>query len=817
MPQLSDTRFQPEAARRMREAIADAGGIEVFAVGRLDARGKVLDVEIHCRGNDGAVPALLSRPKPGDIVVHNHPNGVMQASGADMHLATLYGEDGVGFVIVDNAVSKALWVVEPLKKERKKIAASEIDEIFRVRLPEVLPGHEPRESQIAMAHAVADALNEGRIAVLEAGTGTGKSLAYLVPAALWAVANESKVAIATYTIALQEQLVGTDIPMLERLGIPAVSALLKGRSHYVCRRQLGEALQDPALFESHGAVLEALASFVETAQEGSQQDFGHTIPDELWEAVGSDHDKTLRARCPHFDRCFYYGARRRAATAHVLVVNHHLVLADLALKGMTGGDGVLPRFDRLVLDEGHHLEDAATSLFKEQVSSDAITRALTPLVARKKRPGALARLQHKWARHDATGPSWSERIDRAIPLVEDAIRSTPDAMEELSVTALVEEPTRRITDDLRLTPIWTGGIEPVLRGQVDKLQRVCSALQAIEGPLSQLEDEEKATLVQPLFDLQRAIRRLDEHAQVLGRAMGSGDEEVRWIEAATYRGVPRARVCVGPVDVGPLLRERVLDALETVVLTSATLTVGGSFDHFKRQMALEPDFALVTAVYESPFDYREQAVLALPRDVPHVDDPDFEEECARAIVGLLRTSGGGAFVLSTSHRLLKSLHDRVARDLGDELPLLVQGQAPRTVLLDRFRASGRAVLFGADSFWEGVSVAGESLRLVVIPRLPFRVPTHPVEEARTERLERMGMDPFRVDSLPRAALRLRQGAGRLIRTRTDHGAVVVLDRRIVDRWYGRTFLGSLPAMHRLTGSLAGMMPDVHPFVVRRET
>jgi ATP-dependent DNA helicase DinG len=261
----------------------------------------------------------------------------------------------------------------------------------------------------------------------------------------------------------------------------------------------------------------------------------------------------------------------------------------------------------------------------------------------------------------------------------------------------------------------------------------------------------------------------------------------------------------------------VLDALETVVLTSATLTVGGSFDHFKRQMALEPDFALVTAVYESPFDYREQAVLALPRDVPHVDDPDFEDECARAIVDLLRTSGGGAFVLSTSHRLLRSLHDKVARELGDELLLLVQGQAPRTVLLDRFRSSGRAVLFGADSFWEGVSVAGESLRLVVIPRLPFRVPTHPVEEARTERLERMGMDPFRVDSLPRAALRLRQGAGRLIRTKTDHGAVVVLDRRIVDRWYGRTFLGSLPEMSRLTGSLAGMMPDVHPFVARRET
>jgi ATP-dependent DNA helicase DinG len=271
------------------------------------------------------------------------------------------------------------------------------------------------------------------------------------------------------------------------------------------------------------------------------------------------------------------------------------------------------------------------------------------------------------------------------------------------------------------------------------------------------------------------------------------------------------------VDVGPLLRERVLDALETVVLTSATLTVGGSFDHFKRQMALEPDFALITAVYESPFDYREQAVLALPRDVPHVDDPDFEDECARAIVDLLRTSGGGAFVLSTSHRLLRSLHDKVARELGDELLLLVQGEAPRTVLLDRFRTSGRAVLFGADSFWEGVSVAGESLRLVVIPRLPFRVPTHPVEEARTERLERMGMDPFRVDSLPRAALRLRQGAGRLIRTKTDHGAVVVLDRRIVDRWYGRTFLGSLPEMSRLTGSLAGMMPDVHPFVARRET
>jgi ATP-dependent DNA helicase DinG len=840
----SDTRFNLAAARAWRREIAEAGGIELFAIGRLDEGGKVAQVEVLCRGQKGAVPALMTRPRAGEVVIHNHPSGVVEASDADMHLAGMYGEDGVGVVITDNDCRVALWVVEPLVREPVPVDEADVRHFFDIALPKSMPDAEAREGQLAMALAVTAAMNGDQIAVLEAGTGTGKSLAYLVPAVLWAIGNESKVAVATYTIALQAQLATSDIPLLRRAGLEFRHAVVKGRSNYVCRRRLAETLQT-ALDDTDGdtgqrRLLADLVQWAEAADEGTRQDLAVPVDEELWERIESDHDQTLRARCPHFDTCFYYRARRAAADAHLLVVNHHLLLADLVVKSDSGGEGVLPRYRRVVLDEGHHLEDAATGLFQSRLTDRAIQRAVTPLLDRRKRRGALSRLHKRFTAKDS--PLWpaareelSRHIDilkRVLPRVKDG---APLWLGQVGADALAppHTPTLRLTPKVVSTELWQQHLRPTITREAQTLSKAAGMLAKIEDMLASLEPKHRLAEPQPLFDLARARRRLSEKADQCLQFSGETEELVMWIEPGRSRKGrdPVAALCAAPVDVGPLLRERVFDALDTTVVTSATLTVHGSFSHLLSRIGLAPpadgpegafgDAAKAlppaevhTGSFPSPFDYRTQALLALPRDFPEPDHPRWRDWVARAVTTCTEAAGGGVFVLCTSYTLLDELHARAETAFGDQLVLLKQGSLPRARLLEQFRQSGNAVLFGTDSFWEGVSVPGDALRMVLIPRLPFRVPTEPVQQARHERLEARGHDPFRAYSLPQAVLRLRQGFGRLVRTRKDRGVVIVLDRRVASRWYGRVFLSSLPEMERATGPMRAVLERLKAFYAK---
>lgn len=803
-----DTRFTPEAAETLRAAIADAGGVEVFAIGRTDPQGRIFDLEVHARGNEGAVPALTSRPKPGEVVIHNHPSGVLQASEPDFALAARFGEDGVGVVIVNNAVSEALWVVEPHRREKVLVPADEVEAFFREALPRALPGYEARPGQVEMALSVCEALNEGRVAVLEAGTGTGKSLAYLVPAALWAQKNQGRVAVATFTITLQGQLMSSDLPALASAGLSLNVALMKGRTNYVCRRRLEEAHRSRA---SQGSqvedALERLLAWSEASADGTRSDLPFPVDEELWEQVQSDHDQTLRVRCPHYNRCFYYNARRQAASSQILVLNHALLLSDLVLKADTAGtQGILPRFDRLIVDEAHHLEDAATSLFEDRLSARALARALGPMLDRDRGPGALSRVGGLHLSEDA--PMSPEARHRAVqsltrlaitlPELRRVTRSRLEMMAEIALTP--ESPTLRITPTVESREDWTEELEPLLADLGRDLHEAAGDLTVVEEALSELPDAFRLREPQPVFDLGRARRRLTDMAGLADALRRDTAGVVRWLELARERGAtPSATLCRAPIEVGASLRRRVFDALESVVLTSATLTVGGQFDHLRGRLGIADHGRVTTASFPSPFDYPSQALLGLPRDLPEPDAPGFEERAAEVLLGALEITGGGCFVLCTSFQMLRALHARVASVLGDRLPLLRQGDMGRDYLLTRFRESPSSVLFATDSFWEGVSVAGDALRLVVIPRLPFRVPTEPVAQARHERLEALGQDPFRAYSLPQAVLRFRQGFGRLIRTRRDRGAVLVLDTRVSGRWYGRLFLSSLPPCDRITG------------------
>ncbi|MEC7240039.1 MAG: helicase C-terminal domain-containing protein [Myxococcota bacterium] len=782
-------RFRESAAQRLREAIREAGGVEVFAIGDVGFDRRVSRLEIHCRGTKSATPALLTRPRAGQVVIHNHPSGNLQPSSADFALANRYGDEGIGVIIVDSDVERDNWVVEPAKLPRNPVDPSALVQFFEETLPQSMTDFEGRDGQLPMAMAVADTLHDERILLAEAGTGTGKSLAYLIPSILWAKANDAKVVISTYTRNLQAQLVGSDIPLAIQAGLEFDWALLKGRGNYLCRRKLVQKQRE----EPKDALWKRLQDWADHSVEGSLQDLGEPIEDEEWERVASDTDHTLRTRCPHYNDCFFYNSRRKAAASHILVVNHALLLADLNMKRMTGGDGLLPRYERVILDEAHHLQEAATNSLSMTSSAKAIRRAIGPLLPTKKRKGAFAKLAAGRASKD---PDASRILEQVTAHLKETAEDVPELYDLLGAELLQSQPEKRITPSMFEDPDFQANTEPLVQSLSKRLRTAISRLSALE---TRLEDiEYPVSEMQPVKDISRTRRRLEQHLERVNWLLQEGGEEwCRWAETTGALG-SSAKLCVAPIDVNKLLKDILWHPMHAVVATSATLTVGGQFEPYQKRHGLEGEESR-TALFPSPFDYRSQSLLVLPKDVPLPDSPGWLDAIEASVLRLVEISQGGCFVLCTSHAMVQRLGQALERRFSSEFPILAQGQRGREQLFRQFLEHRDSVLVGTDSFWEGVSVKGEGLRQVIIPRLPFRVPTHPVAQARVEAAEARGHDPFRSYALPEAVIKLRQGFGRLIRAKSDRGAVVILDRRIHERAYGRIFLHSLPPATRITG------------------
>ena len=810
------TRIAEPAAAKLRHAIREAGGVEVFAIGDCED-GTIVEVTITCRGQEDRVTALLDRPRAGQVVIHNHPSGNLTPSDADLHLASFYGENGVGVVIIDSAVTRSNFVLEPHVTTEKRVDQDAVRAFFEVDLPRVMPDVEPRPGQLDMALRVAASFSENRPLVIEAGTGTGKSLAYLVPAALWAMANESKVVISTHTKALQSQLLGTDLVLLGRTGMKATYAVLQGRANYLCKRRLGLALAEDGERPADERVeLDVIAGWDATTSIGARGDLPIDIDAALWERVESDSDLSLRVRCPHYSVCHYYQARRRAAAAHLVIVNHALLLADLAVRD-GGGGGILPKYRRLVLDEAHHLEDAATGAIHQRVSARSIARAVSPLLTTKRRRGALERLVAAVDRPNI--PLFPEARDKLVEAVQDATALAPYAV-DASKTALVGLASEAIGPDgspFRVTmqneegDTFKNGVAPAVIDLASTLDRLHGALDAVLAPLEDvaLPDGD----AQPLLDVRRAARRIAGHAEAARKFLEHDDERCRWVEAERSRhGEPEASIEVAPIDVAAALRRLLWSKLPGTVATSATMAVAGRFDFWLRRVGLAwEDLHVETAVVPSPFDHATQALLALPRDLPEPESETFLAASTDVILEAIKISNGGAFVLCTSYAAVEHYATALRKRLPANWPVLAQGRGSRSSLLDRFREDRRAVLVATDAFWEGVSVKGEGLRLVIIPRLPFRVPTEPLRLARYERIALSGGDPFRAFSLPEATIKLRQGYGRLIRHKTDRGVVLLLDRRVHDRSYGQIMLRSLPPARRISAPWARVAEELRNF------
>jgi ATP-dependent DNA helicase DinG len=823
------SRLAPAAALAIRAAIRLARGNEVCFVGTVDEDGVVQGARVVARGDVERVLALPAFAERGDMLIHNHPSGVLEPSDADLSVAARFHDEGVGFAIVDNGATELYVVTEvPHRREYTRVDPGLVSEDLGPNgaIATALPRYEDRPSQRDMAAEVARLYNDGGVGLLEAGTGVGKSLGYLVPALRWASANRERTVVSTNTINLQEQLVGKDLPFLAgALTDQKVRfALLKGWRNYICLQRLEQArASGSALFDADlGRDLDMLDAWAKRTADGSLSDLPTQPRSEVWDEVAAEPDLCLRLKCPHIDRCFVFAARRVAADADVIVVNHHLLLSDVAVRRVANNwedSAVLPAYKRLVVDEGHHLEDAAAA----HLGSVATRRALQRLLNRLDRNGKgllnalLARLA---AGNDLLSQaSFQLVLARLSPSVLSA-REKGSVLFDLLDAFLIESGQQvvRLTDDFADHPIWKAGLGRALEDTLGEIAMLQEGLGVVRERL-----ESSAKLDDNTTSLLNEMRAVGRRLQAFGDALSNGlrpprgEASVRWVEVKGKERV--VSVSSVPLDLAPILREDLFKRAKTTIVTSATLAADGSFEFLASRLGVaDPEIHTRTGMYASPFRYREQAMLVVPSDTPppNVDPAGHSARVIRMTLDCAAASDGGMFVLCTSHRDVRAIAAELrVRGVDRRWPLLVHSEEPRDQLLARFRDVGRALLIGTASFWEGVDVPGDALRGLLIAKLPFRVPTEPVTAAHCEAIERRGGNSFDEYMVPHASLRLKQGFGRLIRTATDRGVVVVADPRIVTKRYGRRFLQALPPARRLIARWTDALPQITDFY--RET
>ena len=662
-------------------------------------------------------------------------------------------------------------------------------------LADLLPGYEHREPQLQMLLAVAQIQARGGTLVVEAGTGTGKSLAYLVPSIARAVRHRERVVVSTNTHTLQEQLMSKDLPGLrEWLPWDFKACLLKGRSNYVSLRRWRRYLSEPCKDAEELMFKLKVLIWLHTTESGDRSELRlHGREEVLWNRIASDPLDCVGIHCTKED-CYVHRARAEAETADLVVINHALLLADVEV-----GGGLLPEFDHLVIDEAHHLEEAATRGLRQEVDGPGLI-ALLERLARRDDAGRMDGLLEELQRQPhlgASGEAFTEAQPKALAAAAHGRELFRIA--DVWVAARLGEAERR-EESVRITPAMRGDAEWVHIGM--PAENTVTALAALDASLRRAVGGVREWLGgeepdQRIRELEMIRGRLDAAMRLLDEALIRPDaNRVYW-----FSQVSRAEnllLRAAPINVGSLLRERVYAERRSTVFTSATLAVGGTFDYFSSRVGLGAE--IEELILPSPFDFYHQALVCLPTDIPLPEDEGFDLAAEELIAAVARRAGGRTLALFTSHRQLRDVHAALKQrvDLDDVL-ILGQGiDGQRRQLLKTFEEAERPLLLGTSSFWEGIDIPGERLSCVIIVRLPFPVPTDPIYAARADQVR----DPFSQLALPQAALRLKQGFGRLIRRSTDRGAVAILDHRILGRDYGKAFLEVLPPASRFVGPAA---------------
>jgi len=606
------------------------------------------------------------------------------------------------------------------------------------------PHFEERKEQLEMAKVIGSAYLKNRVALIEAGTGIGKSLAYLAPAVFWAMQEKERTVISTHTIALQEQLIEKELPfLLNLLQADVKVSLVKGMGNYVCLRKFHESDEKETKMER----------FIETTEEGSRSAISFPLSPGAWEKVSAEPSRCTGSKCPYYKPCFFFKARRRLEDSKVLVVNHHLLMADL----MAEGDrAILPSFDRLVIDEAHNFEDVALQALSKQVDRQSVLKVLSHKFDVPADLSSTLRIKIEL--------DIAAEMHRLFTHAEEAFRMLLQAIPFNVVSLRVRDP---------LSP----DIEEAFTLLYKDLHKLSVSL------IAAAKDAPEALSL----DCLAVAGELAEDADNLALFFTHEGEEtrLRWIEISATNLFLRE----ADLDIAAQLKAKIFDRFSTTTLCSATMAAGRDFSFARKRLGVDiSNRTAVEAIYDSPFDYENRAFLGIPSDMPFPHEPGFVQAASSKVEMILRKTGGGAFVLFTSYDMLNQCYHL----LKEKFTILRQGDSARTLLLDKFKERNDSVLFGTDSFWEGVDVPGDALRCVIIVKLPFKVPDDPIVAARGDLLKKEGKDPFMDYLLPDAAIKFKQGFGRLMRRKTDSGCIICLDKRLMTKNYGKTFLKSLP-------------------------
>jgi len=662
---------------------------------------------------------------------------------------------------------------------------------------------------------IIEGFNEDSLVMAEAGTGVGKSFAYLLPAMHFALANKEKVVISTATITLQQQLYEKDIPLVassisEETGnqVKIKSVIMKGRGNYLCQRRLEETLREPPLFEIDGNELNFVANWARSSKTGAKTDLGIIPQDSLWASVCSESDLCLGNHCPWRAECFIQNLRKEAAGAHIIVVNHHLLFADLAARFQGAGyenSVVLPPFSRLIIDEAHTIENAATSFFSTGFGRNSIFRQLLKLYYRKRtnQNGLLIKLC-------AIAKIKDDVLDSMIDATK-KIRSSIENLDERALDFCGQDGIFRLSsacDESQLNKT----LFPQFKSLKKEIQNLTNMIRDIT---ENLDEEQSADIT--VWEIKAIMRRLEGTAEICDAfcKYKKHENDVLWIEKVSSYKDYSAMFTRTPLDLSPILKNSVFSPNKTVICVSATLAVNNDFSYWAAGCGIADleDRPLLSGCFPSPFPYSNAVLLAAPSDSPLPDENGFQEFVNNSAKELAAIAGGSALILFTSYQSLTSAYNAAKIELEKlGIRCLKQGDDDRTRLLQTFLADESSCLFATDSFWEGVDAPGDTLRLVIICRLPFRTPGDPVFEARREAVEKLGENPFMRLSLPQAVIKFKQGFGRLMRRSADKGVVAVLDGRIHRKSYGQLFLQSLPETKINFGEFNNILIDVENFL-----
>ena len=674
------------------------------------------------------------------------------------------------------------------KEERVLLKVSEIARIFKPsgKLRKSLESYEYRREQEEMAKAVAEALNQENYLIVEAGTGVGKSWAYLVPAIFWAKRNNQHFMISTNTKNLQEQLIQKDIPFLRKcLGIDFSSAILKGRGNYLCLRKLASFLEEieealPILLSYEERMfLVCLLTWLGKTESGDGEEsiYFEQNPSfwNLWNEVSSEHTSCFGGECPYYRRCFVTKVRQKAMEAEIVVVNHSLLFTDLAAE-----KHFLPSYRHIVFDEAHNLERVATTYLGVEISYWMMSRLLGRIYRKK---GQVERGVLVKAANRQKGLTQSlDRIFKSMPEVKNACKDFFEILKQSSDLFPFDE----ATDKVRLRE--SSPAHHFLKERVSNLLSIWNHFFHLLGELAEeIEDSSVAR------DVEGKVKDGLQIAAGLNFILEVSDPNfVYWLE----KEKDEVKLAAAPLEVGPYLNNLLYSQIPSLIFSSATLTVKGSFDFLKDRLGLNllPEEKISSLLLGSPFDYQRQVLVSIASFLPSPQEEDeYTSQMGKTLIKVLETVEGKSLILFTSHKMLNEIYQEIKPNLQMKFQILAQGiDGPRTIITDRFRKDFNSILLGTHSFWEGVDLPGRTLECLILVRLPFAVPTEPIEEARVELIQKRGLDGFQEYSLPGAVIRLRQGIGRLIRSKTDRGVIVILDKRIITRNYGKSFLGSLP-------------------------